>query len=345
MVDFLEKIRGQRIAVTGSVGTVGSEIVRQALDLGAAEVVALDNSETGMFYLERQFDNPKLKCFVSDIQNVEHLNNFFKEIDIVFHCAAFKHVPSCEVHPRFAVENNILGTQNVIDAALKCGVKRVLFTSSDKAVNPTNVMGTTKLMGERMVTAANTTMNNEAGTIFASTRFGNVAGSNGSVIDLFMKLLKENKDLTLTDPNMTRFMMTLEDSARLVMNSVFMAMGGEVFVTKMPVLKISDLASEMASMYAPTFGFNEGDVKIKTIGIRTGEKLYEELMTNEELPRSWERQELFVILPAFRNIYTQIDYSVHEERGKPCTNVYNSAVEKPLDRKGVREFLMRLALV
>lgn len=344
-MDYTKNIRGKRIAVTGSVGTVGSEIVRQSLDLGAVEVRALDNQETGLFFLEREIDDPRLKCFLTDIQNINHLENFFRDIDIVFHCAAFKHVPSCEVHPRHAIENNILGTQNVCDAAIKNGVQRVLFTSSDKAVNPTNVMGTTKLMGERLVTAANTVNQNEGSTIFASTRFGNVAGSNGSVIDLYMRRLREKKELPLTDPGMTRFMMTLQDSARLVMNSVFMAMGGEVFVTKMPVLRISDLAEEMINVFAPNFGFSEADIGIKHIGIRTGEKLYEELMTTEELPRSWERQEMFVILPAFRNMYSNIDYSIHEERGKPANNVYNSAIEEPLDRAGVREFLSKLALV
>ena len=343
-MDHSSQIKNLRVAVTGSVGTVGSEIVKQSLNLGAKEVRALDNSETGLFFLEREFDDTRLKCFVTDIQNIDHMNNFFKDVDVVFHCAAFKHVPSCEVHPRFAIENNILGTQNVCDAAINCGVKRVLFTSSDKAVNPTNVMGTTKLMGERLVTAANTIMHNDSGTIFASTRFGNVAGSNGSVISLFTHLLKEGKDLTLTDPRMTRFMMTVQESARLVMNSVFMAMGGEVFVTKMPVLKISDIAEEMIDMYAPEFGYDPKDINVKTIGIRTGEKLYEELMTSEELPRSWERRELFAILPAFRNIYSNIDYSIHEERGKLADRVYNSDEEPVLDRAGVREFLKNVEL-
>ena len=261
-----------------------------------------------------------------------------------FHVAAYKHVPACERHPRIAVENNIIGVQNVITAARDCNVKKVLFTSSDKAVNPTNVMGTSKLMGERLMTAANAiSRRRDMDTIFASTRFGNVAGSSGSVIQIFDQQIQQGKPITLTDAGMTRFMMTLEESVQLVLDSLEISCGGEVFVTKMPVFKISDLAEVLVEELAPRYGHDPKDIEIKEIGIRPGEKLYEELTTDEEIQRTLEIDKMFIVLPAFRNIYKRIDYEAHHNTGKKASQVYNSADPKMISGKeDVRAFLREL---
>jgi FlaA1/EpsC-like NDP-sugar epimerase len=336
--------KNKRVAVTGAAGTVGSELVRQLLAGGAEEVCALDHSETALWSLEAHHDCPQLTCLLADVQNLEHLRNFFEGIDYVFHVAAYKHVPLCEKHPRAAVETNIIGVQNVITAARDNGVDRVLFTSSDKAVNPTNVMGTTKLMGERLITAANTMGSKGRRTIFASTRFGNVAGSSGSVIPIFQNQIKNGRPITLTDAKMTRFMMTLEESVRLVIESLRIAVGGEVFVTKMPVIRIVDLAEVMRDELAPAYGRTPQSIEIRITGSRPGEKLYEELTTDEEIKRTVETTAMFVVLPAWRDLYSDIDFSKYAVEGTPITKVYNSDLEPAISRAEVATFLKELGV-
>lgn len=331
---------GKRVAVTGAAGTVGSELVRQLLALPTAEVRALDNHETGLFFLTQQYANDdRFQTFLCDIRSDAKLKTLFGGMDYIFHAAAIKHVPLAERSPFEATQTNIIGVQNIIRAANECGCERVLFTSSDKAVNPTNVMGTTKLMGERLITAANALRSDRGHTIFTSTRFGNVAGSAGSVIPLFCKQIAKGQPITLTDPEMTRFVMTLDESVRLVMRSMEEARGGEVFVTKMPVVRIIDLARVIVDMVAPAYGRSADEIEVKVIGSRPGEKLYEELTTDEEMRRSLEMDDLFVVLPAFRNIYGQIDYSY--SNAVEADRVYNSASEPVMSLEEVREFLMR----
>ena len=336
--------RNKKIVVTGAAGTVGKELVRQLLDAGCDEVRALDNAETNLFFVEQEFQNSRLQCFLCDICNQEHISHFFEGADYVFHVAAYKHVPACERHPDIAVQNNILGVQSIISAARSCGVRRVLFTSSDKAVNPTNVMGTSKLMGERLFTAANVLNTQDSQTIYASTRFGNVAGSSGSVVQIFEDQIRKGAPITITHNEMTRFMMTLEESVSLVRESLAIAKGGEVFVTKMPVIRIIDLARGMIELLAPVYGRDPKDIPIKVVGIRPGEKLYEELTTDEELARTVEMEKMFVVLPAFRNIYKKIDYEIYDREGKPADRVYNSAIEKVQDYEQVVAFLERLGV-
>ena len=277
---FYEK---KQVAVTGAAGTVGKELVKMLLGYGVSRVFALDNNEGDLFYLSEQWRaEPRFEGFLCDIADLETLRFFLSGSDFVFHAAAYKNVPVCERSPSLAVRANIIGTENVIAAARYNNVKRVLFTSSDKAVNPTNVMGTTKLMGERLITAANT-LNQGSGTIFSSTRFGNVAGSRGSVVPVFINQIAGGGPITLTHRNMTRFIMTLEEATRLVLESMVLARGGEAFVTKMPVFKITDIAEIMVEELAPKFGFRASDIEIVDIGPRPGEKMYEELITDEEV--------------------------------------------------------------
>ncbi|MEQ8389285.1 MAG: polysaccharide biosynthesis protein [Alphaproteobacteria bacterium] len=339
-LDLKSFFSGKRIVVTGAAGTVGADIVRRLHELDAAEIRALDNHEGDMFTLDTEFMSDKrVQVFMCDIRSEERLNSLFTGMDYVFHAAALKHVPFCEKSPFETVQTNINGVQNVIRCAIAQKVKKVLFTSSDKAVNPTNVMGTSKLMGERLMTAANALNDNADDIIFVSTRFGNVAGSKGSVIPLFCEQIRRGGPVTLTDSEMTRFVMSLTEATRLVLKSMVLACGGEVFVTKMPVLRIIDLAEVLIDLIAPLGGHKASDITIDVIGSRPGEKIYEELTTHEEIRRTQELEEMFVVTPAFRNIYGKVEYEYRGFQPQNVAQVYNSSSEPFMTKSEIEAFL------
>jgi FlaA1/EpsC-like NDP-sugar epimerase len=333
-------LKQKRVLVTGACGTVGKELVRQLLNTQqVVELIALDNNESELFALEQQFSGfDQATFFLADVRDRDRLSDKMKGIDWVFHTAAFKHVLQCERSPFEAVQTNILGVQNIIYAAIENTVERVIFTSSDKAVNPTNVMGTSKLMGERLITAANSSQR-DTGPIFASTRFGNVLGSRGSVIPIFHDQIRRGGPVTLTDPEMTRFIMSIEEAVRLVIDSGILCRGGEVFVTKMPAIRIQDLAEVMVEELAPAYGLVPQDIKIQIIGHQPGEKMYEELLNMEETRRSWELARYFVILPAFREIYRDIEFDYPNITTKEVTSAYHSGTQKPLSKNQLAAFL------
>lgn len=335
---------GSRVAVTGAAGTVGRELVAQLLDMPVKEVRAIDNHENSLFDLECHFTrDARLHIFYGDIRNPAQMLSMLSGMDYVFHAAAMKHVPLSERSPCEAVQTNIYGIQNVIAAAQAGGVKKVISTSSDKAVNPTSVMGTSKLMGERLMTAANATRNGQGGTIFSSTRFGNVLGSQGSVVPLFARQIAAGGPVTVTDREMTRFVMSLPEAVGLVIHSTRLACGGEIFVTKMPVLAIGDLADVMVDMLAPLSGYRPQDIEIREIGARPGEKHYEELTSEEELKRTLELEDYFSVLPAFRNIYEGIEFTYPGYGAAPVSEEepYISSTQPRMSRQEIREFLLR----
>jgi len=344
-MSHLNPWRGKRVFITGVCGTVGGELIRQLVEIGPAEIVGIDNNESEIFFLRRTYGaHGNVRMYIGDVREQVSLKSKMAGADVVIHTAAFKHVEICESSPRETVANNVLGIQNVIEAAKDCDVSRVLFTSSDKAVNPTSVMGTTKLLGERLMAAADVTTLGER-PMFASTRFGNVLGSRGSVIPLFTKQILSGGPVTITDPTMTRFIMSLNEAVKLVMNSVFVARGGEVFVTKMPTVRIEDLASVMIEELAPCIGKEPAEIPIKVIGTKPGEKLYEELLNEEEVRRTVELEDYFVVLPALRPIAAQ---RIGEYEGFVRDHVdvpYNSANRPAMDREQLRSFLREHRLV
>ena len=337
-----EEFIGKSILVTGACGTVGSELIKQLLskkDFSPKEIIGIDNNESQIFFLDQKYLNDvRVNFYISDIRDVEDLIKKMSGVDIVFHCAALKHVVLSERSPEQAIQTNIVGVQNVISAAVVNKVSKVIFTSSDKAVNPTNVMGTSKLMGERLMTAANSNQRNN-NTIFASTRFGNVLGSSGSVVPIFHKQIAQGGPVTLTHYDMTRFVMSIEEAVDLVLASAALAKGGEVFITKMPVLKIIDLARAMIVELAEKYGFEPSKVKIEEIGTKPGEKLYEELMSEEEIRRAVELQNYYSVLPAFRGIYNKINYDYSGLMNNHVNNPYVSSKEKFMKVSEIQKML------
>lgn len=339
-------LSNKRVLVTGACGTVGSELVKQLVEnYNASEIFGIDNNESELFFLEERYGKcTNTRFALADIRDQNKLTRVMHGIDLVFHTAAFKHVYLCEKSPFEAIQTNIIGVKNVINAAIDNKVEKVLFTSSDKAVNPTNVMGTSKLMGERVMTAANSNLR-DSQTIFASTRFGNVLGSRGSVIPIFKEQIKKGGPVTLTDPRMTRFIMSIEDAVELVIHSSEIATGGCVMITKMPVIRIKDLAEVMIDSLAPVYGYSPSEIYIKEIGAKPGEKMYEELMSHEETRRAIELEQYFVVKPAFENLYQEICYHYEHTVSTHVTNPYNSGNEEKLTKPELRDFLIANGLM
>ena len=336
---------GKRILITGVCGTIGQELLIQLLKNDPDELIGVDNNESALFYLDEHYSSERnVQLFLCDIREKNLLSQLMEDVDIVLHAAAFKHVLLCEKSPQEAVQCNIAGTQNIIEVAKMKGVNKVIFTSSDKAVNPTNVMGTSKLMGERLMTAANA-YKRRNGPILASTRFGNVLGSRGSVVPLFKQQIAAGGPVTITDTGMTRFVMTLQEAVRLVLESTFLACGGEVFVTKMSVVKISDLARVMIDELASGSGYDPKDIEIEVIGSKPGEKLYEELMNTEETRRTIELPDYFVLLPAFKSVYEMIDYSYPGMSDVGVEKVYNSSSIAALSQEELKAYMQTNGLL
>jgi len=297
-VESFFKLR--RVIVTGGAGSVGRELVRKLSKFDFDVIRVLDNDESGLFDMETEYRSsvPNIEFYHCDITDEREMRRTFSDMDYCFHSAALKHVPSCERSPFSTVNVNITGCEVVGRMASENHLKKVIFMSSDKAVNPTNVMGTSKLMGERLFTAMNFLQSKHKETLFSCTRFGNVLGSRGSVVPLFAAQIAAGQPVTLTDARMTRFVMTLSQAADLVLESMILAQGGEIFITKMPVLRISDLARVMIERLAPLYGHNPKSIEMTVVGSRPGEKLWEELSTDEEANRLLEGEKFLIVTPA-----------------------------------------------
>jgi len=289
-----EMLRGKIVLITGACGSVGSSVARYLARAPLERLRLLDQHEEGMHRLSGELAGPNCRFFLGDVRSEQRIRSAARDCDIIIHTAALKHVALGEYNPGEVVLTNLLGLNAVIQAAVENGVGRTAYTSSDKAVNPTSVMGASKLLGERVIAAARDMRDD---CRFCCTRFGNVLGSSGSVVRTFLEQISRGGPVTVTHPDMTRFVMTLNQAARLILESCLLADGGEVFVLKMPALRIEDLAETMISQYAPYFGHDPRSVKRKVIGVRAGEKLYEELMTTDEAARARELDHQFVVDP------------------------------------------------
>ncbi|GIN85252.1 membrane protein [Heyndrickxia sporothermodurans] len=293
MTDYHKK----KILIIGGTGTLGQRLVKELLSFSPAVIRVFSRDEYKQFEMQQEYQGYKnIRFLIGDVRDFQRVLRAMEDIDYVFHLAAMKHVPACEYNPFEAVQTNVIGTQNVIQAALESGVEKVLFTSTDKAIAPSNTYGASKLMAERLISATQHQKGSKK-TIFASVRFGNVMGSRGSVIPLFKKQLLKGEPLTITDPNMLRYMMTPSQAISLILKANDMSKGGEVFVLKMPLIKLSDLVQVLTDFYKKVHYIENVDVKY--IGLRPGEKRYEELITDDEALGALETDDMYIILPAY----------------------------------------------
>ncbi|WP_322003837.1 polysaccharide biosynthesis protein [Marinobacter alexandrii] len=328
---FEEKV----LLITGGTGSFGNAVLRRFLNSGIREIRVLSRDEKKQDDMRKRFNSPKLKFYIGDVRDYQSVLNAVRGADFIFHAAALKQVPSCEFHPLEAVKTNVLGTENVLEAAINCGVERVICLSTDKAVYPINAMGISKAMMEKVAVAKSRSAN---GTVICATRYGNVMASRGSVIPLFVDQIRAGKPITVTDPNMTRFMMTLDDAVDLVLYAFEHGNSGDVFVQKAPAATIKTLA------YALTNLLNVPDHEVREIGTRHGEKLYEVLLSREEMTEADDLGDYFRIPPDLRDL----NYGKFVDEGERKISdavEYHSHNTTRLDRDGMEALLMRLDFI
>ena len=339
-------IEGKIVLVTGGVGSIGSELVRQILRHNPKQVRIFDNRETEIFHLQHALeDHDNVRFLIGDVRDKNRLSLSMENVDLVFHAAALKHVPSCEYNPFEAVKTNVEGTQNVIDCAFQNNVEKVVNISTDKVTNTINTMGATKLLAERLLTAAQHYRGNKR-TVFCTVRFGNVLGSRGSVLQLFEDQIRRGVPVTITNYDMTRFFILIEQAVGLVFKAADIARGGEIFILKMPTIKLRDLAEVVIEEIAPKYGKHPSQISTRIIGPRPGERMHEELMTPEEAEHALETGELFNVLPT---IISKADleflHNHHVNATKTMVKNYNSLENTHLTKEEVRELLRNAKLV
>lgn len=332
----------KKILIIGGTGTIGQGLINEILKQNPKVIRILSRDEYKQFILENKIENKKqIRFLIGDVRDYERVERAMNDIDIVFNLAAMKHVPSCEYNPSEAIKTNVIGMENVIKAAIANNVECVIFTSSDKAINPTNSYGATKLLAEKLVQAANFSKGS-AKTKFVAVRFGNVMGSRGSVIPLFKKQIEEKRKITVTDPEMTRFMMTLSQAVELIMDAGEKALGGEVFILKMHVIKLYDLAEVVVEEISSKFNIEKEEVELQTIGLRAGERKFEELMTKEESENAFDLGNMYSVISSINSEFLREFYERYE---KVRIGSYNSNDKTVLSKEQVRSLLKEEELV
>ncbi|MBV5329511.1 MAG: polysaccharide biosynthesis protein [Chlorobium sp.] len=327
---------GKTLLLTGGTGTFGTAVLQRFLKTDIKEIRVFSRDEKKQEDLRIELANPMVKFYIGDVRSYDSITPAMQGVDYVFHAAALKQVPSCEFFPMEAVRTNDIGAENTMNAALACGVKNLIILSTDKAVYPINAMGISKAMMEKLM-VAKARMYGNASTIFCGTRYGNVMASRGSVIPLFFKQIQEGKPLTITDPNMTRFMMTIDDAVDLVLYAFEHGSPGDMFVQKAPAATIETLAQAMLKL------FNAKN-EIRIIGTRHGEKLYETLLTREEMVKAEDMGDYYRIPADVRNLNYNC-YFVEGEENIARIEDYHSHNTRRLDVDGMCELLLKLDFI
>lgn len=320
------------LLISGGTGSFGNAVLRRFLDSDLKEIRILSRDEKKQDDMRKKYNNPKLKFYIGDVRDYQSVLNAVRGVDYIYHAAALKQVPSCEFHPIEAVKTNVLGTENVLEAAISCGVKRVVCLSTDKAVYPINAMGISKAMMEKVAVAKSRT---NSQTVINVTRYGNVMASRGSVIPLFIGQIRSGKPITITDPAMTRFMMTLDEAVDLVLYAFERGKPGEIFVQKAPAAAIGTLAKALSTL------LGKPEHEIRVIGTRHGEKLYEALLSREEMAAAEDLGGYYRVPPDLRDL----NYGKFVEQGEikiSEASDYNSHNAERLDIAGMQAMLMKL---
>ena len=325
------------LLITGGTGSFGHAVLKRFLDSGVHEIRIFSRDEKKQDDMRKHYANAKLKFYLGDVRDRHSLASAFRGVDHCFHAAALKQVPSCEFHPMEAVRTNIIGTANVIDAAVAAGVKRLVCLSTDKAVYPINAMGISKAMMEKVMVAASRNLQ-ATDTVVCGTRYGNVMASRGSVIPLFVQQINAGRTMTVTDPSMTRFMMTLEDAVKLVMYAFQHGANGDIFVQKAPAATLKVLTKAMREVFA------RPEHPVSEIGTRHGEKLYESLLSREEYATAHDLGEYYRIAPDGRDL----NYEKFVEQGEgriTLSGDYNSHNTRQLDVPEMKQMLLKLPFI
>lgn len=323
----------QTLMITGGTGSFGNTVLKRFLDTGVREIRIFSRDEKKQEDMRIAMNNPKLRFYIGDVRNYDSVLQAMKGVDYVFHAAALKQVPSCEFYPMEAVHTNVMGTENVLNAATAAGVSRVVVLSTDKAVYPINAMGISKAMAEKMM-VAKARLQLAGETVFCATRYGNVMASRGSVIPLFVSQLKDGRPLTVTDPNMTRFLMSLEDSVDLVLYAFTHGQQGDIFVQKAPASTVGVLAQAVNELFGKR-------VEVRTIGTRHGEKLYESLISREEMAHAVDMGGYYRI-PADNRDLNYAKYFSEGETTISHFDDYTSHNTERLDVAQVKKLLLTL---
>jgi UDP-N-acetylglucosamine 4,6-dehydratase len=318
-------LKDKVLMITGGTGSFGKTVLKRFLDTDVRQIVIFSRDEKKQEDMRIELRNSKIQFVIGDVRNYESVAQAMREVDFVFHAAALKQVPSCEFYPMEAVKTNVIGTENVLNAAIANNVKRVVLLSTDKAVYPINAMGISKAMAEKVMVAKSRNVHN-GGTVMCATRYGNVMASRGSVIPLFVEKIKAGQPLTVTDPSMTRFLMSLEDSVDLVMHAFEYGQHGDIFVQKAPASTIADLSTALTQMF-----YGDGDIKI--IGTRHGEKLYETLVSREEMAKAEDRGRYFRIPADNRDL----NYDKYILDGSPDANEVDDYTSHNTERLSVEQ--------
>lgn len=333
----------KNILIIGGTGTIGSKMVFELLKMNPKVIRIFSRDEYKQFIMQNSIEDcSRLRFLIGDVRDYDRVERAMQGIDIVFNFAAMKHVPACEYNPTEAIKTNVTGMENVIKAATYNKVQCVLFTSSDKAINPVNAYGATKLLAEKLVQAANYSKG-AIKTKFVAVRFGNIMGSRGSVIPFFVDQIINKGVVTVTDGKMTRFMMTAEQAVNLTLRAAEKAIGGEVFVLKMPVILLEELVDVVIEETCKKNSINRSKIEIKTIGLRAGEKMYEEIMTEEEAQYAYEFENMFAVMPVnfdrckYENFYSKSKRA--EVRG------YTSNSVPPISKEHVRQLIIEQKLM
>lgn len=329
--------RNKTLLITGGTGSFGNAVLNRFLDTDIKEIRIFSRDEKKQDDMRHRLNNSKVKFYLGNVRDKRSVDYVMRGVDFVFHAAALKQVPSCEFFPIEAVNTNILGAQNVLDSALQFEVKRVVVLSTDKAVYPINAMGISKAMMEKVMIAKARAQGDDSKTVFCGTRYGNVMASRGSVIPLFIEQLKANKDLSVTDPNMTRFMMTLDDAVDLVIYAFKHGKNGDMFIQKSPASTIADLAKALIELY-------KSDSKIRVIGTRHGEKLYETLVNREEMSKAIDMGAYYRIPCDNRDLNYERYFSEGEEKVSLIED-YHSHNTYRLNVTETKELLLKLELI